>query len=51
MASSKQKATLWLIIAGVFGWTVYKMSGGSFEKMMSNTKTALGVDKIMKKAK
>lgn len=49
MASSKQKATLWLIIAGVFGWTLYKMSGSDGSKMFSNVKTAIGADKIMKK--
>lgn len=41
MASSKQKGVLWLIIAGVFAWTVYILSGKDFSKMADNVKASV----------
>lgn len=41
MASSKQKGVIWLILAGVLGWTVYMLSGKDFNKMTDNIKSSV----------
>jgi len=41
MASSKSKALIWLIIAGVFGWTLYIITGKDFSKMTNAIKSSV----------
>lgn len=48
MASSKQKGVIWLILAGVLGWTVYKLSGSNLTNMQNNIKASIMPDSAKK---